>query len=174
MKEITNIEIKAKCEDHNKIREILINKKAKFIGTDHQTDTYFKVNNGRLKLRKGNIENNLIHYYRENITGPKQAQVLLYRSNPGSALKDILVKSLGILCVVDKKREIYFIGNVKFHIDLVRDLGSFIEIEAIDEKGTFSKDSLLEQCNKFLTLFGIYEADLVSDSYSDAILRKGK
>ena len=34
---------------------------------------------------------------------------------------------------MDKKREIYFIHNVKFHIDNVKNLGTFIEIEAIDE-----------------------------------------
>jgi adenylate cyclase class IV len=37
---------------------------------------------------------------------------------------------------VDKKREIYFINNVKFHIDTVDGAGSFIEIEAIDNDGS--------------------------------------
>ena len=42
------------------IRQILINKKADYKGLDHQIDTYFNVNIGRLKLREGSIENNLI------------------------------------------------------------------------------------------------------------------
>ena len=81
-------------------------------------------------------------------------------------------KALGILVVVDKKREIYFIDNVKFHIDEVEDLGTFVEIEAIDNDGTIGKEKLLEQCQFFLDLFRISQGDLISVSYSDLLLQK--
>src|SRR3989338_5578367 len=169
-----NIEIKAKCNDHEKIRSILKSRKADFKGTDHQIDTYFKVNNGRLKLREGNIENFLVFYEREDKEGPKQSNVILFKSDPSSSLKEILKKSLGILVVVDKRREIYFIDNVKFHIDTVENLGTFIEIEAIDKDGNIGRERLLEQCNSFLELFNIRQEDLISVSYSDLLLNKGK
>ena len=54
-----NIEIKAKCLNQIRIREIIKSHKADFKGIDHQIDTYFKVSSGRLKLREGNIENYL-------------------------------------------------------------------------------------------------------------------
>ena len=73
---------------------------------------------------------------------------------------------------MDKKREIYFIDNVKFHIDGVEDLGTFIEIEAIDKDGSIGKEKLLEQCQSFLDLFKIPQEDLISVSYSDLLLRK--
>ena len=165
-----NIEIKAKSNNQNAIREILKSKKADFKGADRQIDTYFKVNNGRLKLREGKIENNLIHYQRENKEGPKQSDVNLFKSNPESSLKEILTKALCVLVVVDKKREIYFIDNVKFHIDTVENLGNFVEIEAIDEDGTIGKDKLIEQCQFFLDLFKISQEDLISVSYSDLLL----
>ena len=79
-----NIEIKAKSNNQDKIREILKSKNANFKGIDHQIDTYFKVNNGRLKLREGKIENHLIHYQRENKKGPKQSNIILFKSNPKS------------------------------------------------------------------------------------------
>ncbi|MBU0661014.1 class IV adenylate cyclase [Patescibacteria group bacterium] len=167
-----NIEIKAKSNNQEAIRDILKSKNADFKGVDHQIDTYFKVNNGRLKLREGNIENKLIHYQRENKEGPKQSDVTLYNFVPNSSLKDILTKSLGILTIVDKKREIYFIDNVKFHIDVVEDLGTFVEIEAIDKDGSIGKEKLLEQCNFYLNLFEICEEDLISLSYSDLLLKK--
>jgi len=165
-----NIEIKAKCRDHGKIREILKSKNADFKGTDHQIDTYFKVNNGRLKLREGDIENFLIYYERENKEGPKQSDIILFKSEPHSSLKSILLKSLGALVTVDKTREIYFVRNVKFHIDTVKDLGTFMEIEAIDSDGSIGKEKLLEQCNKYLELFEISKHDLISVSYSDLLL----
>jgi adenylate cyclase class IV len=42
----------------------------------------------------------------------------------------------GIKVIVQKKRRIYFIGNVKFHFDTIAELGTFIEVEAIDKDGT--------------------------------------
>jgi adenylate cyclase class IV len=42
-----------------------------------------------------------------------------------------------MLVSVDKIREIYLIENVKFHLDSVAELGSFIEIEAM----TFCNDA---------------------------------
>jgi len=167
-----NIEIKAKSNNQDAIREILKSKNADFKGVDHQIDTYFKVNNGRLKLREGKIENHLIYYQRENKGGPKQSDVTLFKSDSTSSLKEILTKALGILVVVDKKREIYFIDNVKFHIDVVEDLGTFVEVEAIDNDGTIGKDRLLEQCQFFLDLFKISQEDLISVSYSDLLLQK--
>ena len=167
-----NIEIKAKSNNQDAIRRILKAKKAEFKGVDYQIDTYFKVNFGRLKLRQGKIENYLIWYQREDKEGPKQSDVILFKSNPKSSLKKILTKALGILVVVDKKREIYFINNVKFHIDAVKDLGMFIEIEAIDNDGRLGKDELLGQCRFFLNLFKILQKDLVSVSYSDLLLQK--
>ncbi len=167
-----NIEIKAKSNNQDEIRKILKSKNADFKGVDHQIDTYFKVSFGRLKLREGKIENHLIHYQRENKEGPKQSDVTLFNSDPKSSLKEILTKALGILVAVDKKREIYFIDNVKFHIDVVEDLGTFVEIEAIDHDGAIGKDKLLEQCQFFLDLFKISQEDLISVSYSDLLLQK--
>src|SRR3989339_284583 len=125
-----------------------------------------------LSLMLYEIENHLIHYQRENKEGPKQSDVTLFKSDPKSSLKEILTKALGILVVVDKKREIYFIDNVKFHIDVVEDLGTFVEIEAIDNDGTIGKDKLLQQCQFFLDLFKISQEDLISVSYSDLLLQK--
>ena len=56
-----NVEIKARCNNPAAIRSYLNQNKAHFKGADEQADTYFSVSNGRLKLREGNIENNLIY-----------------------------------------------------------------------------------------------------------------
>jgi predicted adenylyl cyclase CyaB len=169
---ITIIEIKARCTEQDKVRNILIAENAFFKGKDHQIDTYFNVPNGRLKLREGTIENNLIHYERPDQKGPKQSSVLLYKSDPNSTLKALLEKANGILVVVDKQREIYFIDNVKFHIDTVKDLGTFVEIEAIDEDGTIGKEKLQSQCENYLKIFNIQEKELLDSSYSDLLIKK--
>ena len=169
-----NIEIKAKTNNQNFVREVLKSLNARFVGVDNQTDTYFNVSSGRLKLREGNIENSLVHYDREDKEGPKQSNVTFYKSSDKTSLKEILTRSLGILIVVDKSREIYLIDNVKFHLDTVKDSGTFVEIEAIDSDGKIQKEKLLEQCNFYLKLFKINREDLISNSYSDMLLKKQK
>jgi adenylate cyclase class 2 len=169
-----NIEIKARCNDPQRIRRLLDENGADFKGTDHQMDTYFKIANGRLKLRQGNIENALIFYDRPNAAGPKRADVSLFRTDAAGAaqLYDILTCVLDVLVVVDKQREIYFIDNVKFHLDTVQGLGRFVEIEAIDESGSTGDEKLRAQCEHYTTLFGITETDLVNVSYSDMLLER--
>ncbi len=164
-----NVEIKARCRNQNHIREVLSQHGADYKGTDHQIDTYFRVNNGRLKLREGTIENSLIYYQRPNSASPKQSNINLAKLQKTEALKDVLTAALPVWVTVDKQREIYFIDNVKFHIDEVQQLGSFVEIEAIDENNSINAEKLHEQCNRYMQLFDISEQDLIAESYSDLL-----
>jgi adenylate cyclase class 2 len=167
-----NIEIKARCSDIDDVRSVLNQQVANFRGIDHQVDTYFRVPKGRLKLREGNVENALIFYDREDREGPKQSNVTYSKLTQPSNLKEVLLKSLGVLVVVDKQREIIFIDNVKFHLDQVKGLGTFVEIEAIDERGNIGRDRLFEQCQKYIKLLGIRTEDLLAKSYSDMLLNR--
>ena len=166
---IKNFEFKAKVDDLGYYEQRLSKLDPVFIGTDHQVDTYFKVQKGRLKLREGNIENSLINYNRENITGLKSSDIILYNFEPNPALKNILALQLGIKSVVSKTRNIYFIENVKFHFDKVENLGAFIEVEAIDTTGAYDVEYLQSQCEKYYDFFGIKKINLVDRSYSDLI-----
>jgi adenylate cyclase class 2 len=164
------IEFKARCRDHARIREILKTKNAQIAGDDHQVDTYFHVPHGRLKLREGNIENSLVFYLRPNQAGPKQSDVTTSLVPAGADVKAVLAKALGVMVAVDKRREIYFVGNVKVHLDCVAGLGDFVEVEAIGEPSKVAR--LREQCENFLRRFGVSEGDLVEGSYSDMPLAR--
>ena len=162
-----NVEIKARCSHTDEVRRILKERDAIFKGVDRQVDTYFRCSDGRLKLREGEIEYALIHYDREDTAGPKRATVTLYHPERGSSLKELLTQALGVRVVVEKTREIYFIDNVKFHIDTVQRLGSFVEIEAIDAAGEIGEEALRRQCEAYMSLFDIRNSDLVTCSYCD-------
>jgi predicted adenylyl cyclase CyaB len=166
-----NVEIKARTYRAVAIKELLEAQKARFVGVDHQIDTYFKVPKGRLKLRQGTIEKTLIHYHRPDQSGPKQSQVTLHHPIADESLKEVLQSALETLVVVDKQRAIYFIDNVKFHIDEVQGLGAFVEIEAIDIDGTIGLYHLHDQCEHYLQLLGIEAKDLVEQSYSDLLMQ---
>jgi predicted adenylyl cyclase CyaB len=168
-----NVEIKARCSRPAEVREYLLSNGAEFKGTDHQTDTYFNVFKGRLKLREGNIENNLIFYERPDQAGPKESAFQLVKVPDAAGLKKALTSANGIKVVVEKIREIYFIRNVKFHIDEVPGLGSFVEIEAGNKEAPdMNAVQLKEQCDYYLTAFGIEANELVEVSYSDLLMKK--
>lgn len=171
---IKNVEFKAKVEEFDSYESKLLALNPVFQGLDHQIDTYFNVPHGRLKLREGNIENSLINYDRENISGSKESQIILYKHAPDSALKAILTRQFGIKIIVDKQRKIYFLNNVKFHFDRVKNLGTFIEVEAIDSENAFSLEELKEQCDSYFSFFGLTRESLVDKSYSDLTLELEK
>ena len=164
-----NIEIKARSRTPDFIRQYL-KQYADFRGTDLQTDTYFNTPTGRLKLREGNIEKNLIYYERGDEPGQKESNFQLMPLIDALKLKDILSAALGVKIVVEKRREIYFIRNVKFHLDHIDSLGDFVEIEASNLYADASKEELQSQCSFFISAFGIAEQDFVAGSYSDMLL----
>ena len=168
---ILNIEFKASTTRLAALETLLLEQQPLFIGEDHQVDTYFNVPTGRLKLREGNIENTLIRYHRENTAGSKASDVLLYHLKPDLSLKEILINTLGIKAVVNKRRRIYFIDNVKFHFDTVEGLGTFIEVEAIDKDGTIGAEKLQSQCDHYAALFNIKQGEFIAVSYSDMVLK---
>ena len=167
-----NVEIKARAPELNFAREYLLSHGAEFKGTDEQTDTYFNVPNGRLKLREGNIENNLIFYERPDQPGPKNSSFSLVKVEDAAGLKKALAGSIGLKVIVIKKREIYYIKNVKFHLDTIENLGSFIEIEAGNILADLSQQQLLVQCEFYMKELKIIPGDLIDISYSDMLLGK--
>jgi adenylate cyclase class IV len=79
---------------------------------------------------------------------------------------------MGIKIIVEKERRIWFIENVKFHFDKVKQLGDFVEVEAIDEDGTIGLEKLEKQCAFYSELFKILPSDYIAESYSDRLLNR--
>jgi predicted adenylyl cyclase CyaB len=167
---IVNFEFKARINDEQRVRATLKTLNARSIGTDHQVDTYFRVPAGRLKVREGRIENALIFYRRSNARRARQSAVEIMLLPRRNSLRTILERALATLAVVDKRREIYFVKNVKIHLDRVRQLGKFLEVEAISRTGDVKK--IRSQARHFQRLFGVTAKDIVAESYSDLILAK--
>lgn len=167
-----NIELKARTSRQAEIRTWLHTQGADFRGVDEQTDTYFQLpaGKGRLKLRRGNIENNLIHYQRSDDARARASEVTLAPVTDAGALADCLTRALGVFVEVRKRREIFFLENVKIHLDQLDGLGTFVEIEAIAPAPDFPVEKLREQCAYFSAAFGIQAEDILAESYSDLLL----
>lgn len=165
-----NIELKAQCADLESFEE-----KAKLLphsldGHDKQIDTFFKVPEGRLKLRESSLYGNfLIPYVRENESGPKRSDYDLLPVKEVNSLKRILATMFGILIVVKKERTIYLHENVRIHIDRVENLGNFIEFEAVVESESHVEKNR-DKLQNLITYFGLSPDSFVQNAYAEMLM----
>jgi len=120
-----NIEIKAKLaniyEFYDKVeiaKELTGEGQAEIIV---QHDVFFKVPNGRLKLRYETDKAKLVQYSRDNIAGPKLSKFNILEVSDGPLLERMLDESVGILGVLDKTRHLFiYKGRTRIHLDIVK------------------------------------------------------
>ena len=163
------VEIKARCTDHETLRRKLKEWGAEFLRRDTQVDIFYNVPRGRLKLRHSEFENLLIGYQRPDISGPKHCRLNLYSCSDTEALDRVLTDCLGRKLIIKKEREHYILGNVKFHLDCVERLGTFMEIEVLGKRGVDKVEDLRAVCEDFMNRCGVKTEDLVEQAYADLL-----
>lgn len=164
-----NIEIKAVYPNLEKARKISERLQARLLGRDHQIDTYFRTRAGRFKLRESSLSGTtLIPYLRPDQSGPKKSDYALLSVEDAGLVKRLLGEVLGVERVVDKQREIFLLDNVRVHLDEVKDLGSFLEFEAVykdDSPAAAARER--EKVNRLLKEYEIASRDLIEGSYGE-------
>lgn len=166
-----NIEIKARVGDLRHIRAYM-----RRYGTrhevQHQRDVFFHVPHGRLKLRCfRDGTGTLVAYERPDHTGPKLSSYTLAPVAEASKLEEALTRSLGVRGVVEKKREIAIVGQTRIHLDSVKGLGTFMELEVVLRPRQTAQHGQ-EVARKLMEDLRIEEADLLDRAYMDMIEEK--
>lgn len=161
------VELKARVDDHDFLRKTLSALGAEYTGSFQQSDLYFRVPEGRLKLRTVKDDNNaeLIYYERENLLGPKSDDVFILRVQEPEDLKKVLKKILTPLIAIEKVREIYQYQGTHIHLDTVKKLGNFIEFERQTSDENIGKDRQILE--KLMEKLEINPSNLETLSYSD-------
>ncbi|HET7035514.1 MAG TPA: class IV adenylate cyclase [Thermomicrobiaceae bacterium] len=128
-----NLELKVPLPALSAARERARMLGAEPAGVQEQTDAYFDVPHGRLKLRRiaGQREATLIAYRRPDEAASRYSDYLLAPAAEPDALGEVLVRALGVLVVVRKRRELWRFGATRIHLDEVEGLGSFVELETV-------------------------------------------
>lgn len=167
-----NLEFKIQINNIEEYETKLLTLYPFFLGCELQTDTYFNVPNGRLKLRESHSKSILINYYREESANTKIADIMLYQHKPSATLKKILSEQLGIKVIINKKRKKYSINNTVFHLDFVEDLGAFLEVEVTEGEASLSIERMQMEIDKYLHFFEVKNEQLIKTSYSDLLIGK--
>jgi predicted adenylyl cyclase CyaB len=164
-----NIEIKARVADLARLRATAASLAPTPSMVLAQTDTFFVVPRGRLKLRElGDGAAELIFYERADHVGPKESSYVRYTCADPKGLAALLGGALGIRGVVEKRREVFLIGRTRIHLDEVRGLGIFMEIEVVLGDGDAAAEGERE-ARVLLAAFDIPQSALVAPAYIDLL-----
>ena len=160
----TNLELKAVVESPVRVNAIL-KRKARRDGVLMQTDTYFAIHDGRLKVREFlGAGAELIYYKREERNGSRWSNYEVIPLTDGARIKVILSKLFPIRVIVKKRRQLYLYKNARIHLDDVEGLGQFIEFEVIVKSGKRQAHTVYTQLRELLN---IQDTDIIKCSYAD-------
>jgi adenylate cyclase class IV len=162
-----NVEFKAELRDVELARRQCEALGASCMGEVIQTDTYFRVPDGRLKRREVvGQPSEWVFYHRANGLQPRVSNFVILTDD--EAERKWGTVSLRPWLVVRKKRELWRFDNVRIHLDDVEGLGRFIEFEARVLRGRTARG-----CTKMVARlrekFGLAMGEPVSVSYSDLV-----
>ncbi len=162
-----NVEFKAELRDLDLARVLCRRVRATLAETLHQTDTYFRLADGRLKRREtAGHPTEYIYYHRDNAARARVSRFNIYSLEQARAHFGSL--ELPTWVVVRKVREVWMHSGVRIHLDQVEGLGTFMELEAL-----VTPTSPVELCHQTVQLirqaFGPVMGELVSLSYSDML-----
>jgi len=165
----TNIEIKARIQDLEKLKGLVEQLSDGPAVSIPQEDTFFPTPRGRLKLRCLSPEHGeLIYYEREDASGPKPSNYLVHTTHDPDSLKAALSAALGVRGVLRKQRWLYLVGQTRVHLDEVEDLGAFLELEVVLGTNQSQAEGVVI-AHKLMAQLGIEETDLIEAAYIDLI-----
>ena len=135
-------------------------------GTLQQTDWYFRVPKGRLKLRVvgANRDGELIAYLRPDKTAARTSEFQRLPTSDAAGARRLFERMLGPRACVRKRREVWLYKNARIHLDTVDGLGQFIEIEVVVTSGMTQARTVMKELRDVL---GIRSKDLIAGSYGE-------
>jgi len=163
-----NLEIKVKLSSHKSIKETLTANGILDSAFLHQKDIYYKVDNGILKLRIENEKQTLIYYDRNEKSKKRWSDYYLLNITTKDA--EIFFKKLfKEIVTVEKQRELFLYKNTRIHLDKVKRLGYFLELETRVTNGLKDAEKRFEYLVNLLNLKSKTE---IRASYKDLLLQK--
>lgn len=168
-----NIEIKARIDSV----ESLLPKAAAIADQGpveiFQDDTFFNCANGRMKLRAfSEEEGELIFYRRSNLQGPKESFYVRSPTSTPGTLREALSHAYGRKGRVQKHRTLFLIGRTRVHLDRVKDLGHFLELEVVLNEGELPEAGV-EEAHSLMDRLGVEASQLIEGAYVDLLYPTG-
>jgi len=138
-----------------------------------QDDTFFFCGNGRLKLREFTPhQGELIFYRRADQAGPRESFHVRAATTEPARLRQALTLAYGASGRVIKQRRLFLLGRTRIHLDQVRGLGSFLELEVVLEEAE-PADRGAREAEKIMQQLGIASSQWIEGAYVDLLAAIG-
>ncbi len=161
-----NLELKVKLKSFRRTKKLLGEMKAEFIKTLNQKDVYYKARGGLLKLRIENGEESIIKYLRDEKGKDRFSHYEVLYFKDGNA-EEFFNEVFSIEAVVQKKRRLFMYNNTRIHLDTVKGLGSFLELETLVLKG---KPNAKKRFDEIIRLLELDKYESIRKSYRNLMI----
>lgn len=156
-----NLEVKIKTDNHQKIIEKLKLGAAEDKGLLKQKDIYYQFKKGLLKLRLVNGEYQLVKYNRDEVNPDRWSDYhLLFLT--GEDVESYLADLFPIEAIVEKERGLYIYKNTRIHLDSVKNLGNYLELETVV---TGSQEEAKKEFDEVVELLELDLSEQIKTSY---------
>jgi predicted adenylyl cyclase CyaB len=163
-----NLEAKFKLDDLERARKQAEAIGYQFKATLLQRDTFFRVAQGKLKLREEESGARLIFYGRSDSLHLKISNYEMVSIPDPEKTREIMTQALGTIATVSKTRVLLMRDNVRLHLDRVDRLGDFGEIEAVLNEHNNAERSR-PAVDELLGVLVIKSDQLIAESYFEML-----
>lgn len=137
-----------------------------------QDDTFFTCRAGRLKLRAfSNSAGELIFYQRSNDSGPKESFYVRTPTTAPDSLRETLTLACGAVGRVRKQRTLFLAGRTRIHLDVVENLGHFLELEVVLRDAEPLENGVRE-AERLMQQLGVAPSQLIDRAYVDLLAER--
>ena len=164
-----NLELKIKTGSHSDLISKIEKNGIKLVGLLNQKDIYYKYDKGILKLRIQNGNYQLIKYNRNENKGERWSDYSILTIN-GDNVEDYLNDFFDAEIIVEKERKLYLLKNTRIHLDNVKDLGYFIELETVVGKTT--ENDCVTEFEEVIELLKLNKENEIRKSYRDLFIEQ--
>lgn len=170
--------MKFRCDDLEAVKEKLLSNSFELDKIKHQIDTYFIVNETQkdgtrdyLRVREDKKKNFISLDYHKVLSLLETDETEVDVMDKDKIVKIIELLGRNVQCAVDKQREQYKNNEIIVTLDLVKDLGSFVEIEINADLTPENEKKLMDT----MDLLGLNESQRVKkQGYPDLLLASQK
>lgn len=165
----TNLELKVKLHSFASVEGGLKKIKAKHTALLKQKDIYYRSTTGLMKLRVVNGKQEFIYYERNENTKKRWSNYEVLAVERANAER-FFARLFPVELIVTKSRELYMYKNTRIHLDTVRGLGKYLELETVvsGKKSDAAKEFAFVK-----SALGLDDFNEIRLSYRDLILQKG-
>lgn len=175
-----NLELKVACMDEELAarRQLLAAAGVSIAAHLQQRDIYFKVADGRKKLRwivedrdgESRTLVELIRYARSDDAASRWSEYAVQpiALDEVDALETELIDAHGVLAVVAKRRDLALWGQTRIHLDEAEELGCFIDLETVITDQL--EDEARREHDAMIQALHLDRLPIIAGSYSDLLL----